>query len=384
MAAFYRLVGGDYDALFLETPHASLSFIYTSLGCYHSLEPDLDPYKAPSVPALTPQGFVKWQTIQLLLDPPLHVPLLQEALKRFEIINPGGDGPFPKILPSSALPGRVDREMYEWHENALQKLLPSPEPLEERQATEEVESLTDSSFDDSSIVDAGDYFEPRHERRSSPQPRVVPISPKFRKSDEWRTNGRPSYHESRRRSHPDEYTDRDDPWDADGLTPTGFTGSRSRRTARQRASSSDATNRESFSTSEASLSPPRHREEAQLYPPSQRYARRHSAHNVHGARAYKLPQMQTHSHSLSPPFFTHQRPHSQARVFEETLLPSRNANIRWQSVGGPAKPLYRSPSTHSGERPGVRFVKPDEVFREGRTRRKSMEPVGESDKHRDS
>jgi hypothetical protein len=76
----------------------------------------------PSVPALTPQGFVRWQTIQLLLQPEEHVPFLQAAVKRFEITNPGDGAPFPKILPKESLPSKADVDMIQWHESVAEKL----------------------------------------------------------------------------------------------------------------------------------------------------------------------------------------------------------------------------------------------------------------------
>lgn len=102
LASFYRLVGGDYDSLFFDTEEASLSFIYQSLGCFHTLEPERDPYTRPSIPALTPQGFVRWQTVQLLLEPGEHVPFLQNAVKRFDLINPADGAPFQAYCPGDS------------------------------------------------------------------------------------------------------------------------------------------------------------------------------------------------------------------------------------------------------------------------------------------
>ncbi|KAL8962544.1 MAG: hypothetical protein Q9193_001066 [Seirophora villosa] len=132
LAAFYRLLGGDYDPLFLETPHPSLSFIYQSLGCFHTLQQEKSPHKAPSVPALTPQGFVRWQTVQILLEPDEHVSFLQNAVKRLEIINPANGTLFPSRLPREALPSRCDPEMVQWHEGIARKLMLDSRALEDR------------------------------------------------------------------------------------------------------------------------------------------------------------------------------------------------------------------------------------------------------------
>ncbi|KAL8924170.1 MAG: hypothetical protein Q9172_002792 [Xanthocarpia lactea] len=122
LAAFYRLVGGDCDPLFLQTPKASLSFIYQSMGCFHTLQPEKDPYLPPSVPALTIQGFVRWQTVQLLLEPDEHAAFLQNAVKRLDIINPLDGTPFPDRLPREALPSRPDPEMIQWHGGVAENL----------------------------------------------------------------------------------------------------------------------------------------------------------------------------------------------------------------------------------------------------------------------
>ncbi|KAI9672376.1 MAG: hypothetical protein M1817_003398 [Caeruleum heppii] len=117
LATFYRSVGGDYDPLFLHSSHETLSFIYRSLGCAHSLEPTEDDFfSAPSVPALTPRGFVRWQSIQTLLDPGEHVPYLQDAVRRFHVVDPKTGKRFPKDLPRGVFPADPDRELTAWHD----------------------------------------------------------------------------------------------------------------------------------------------------------------------------------------------------------------------------------------------------------------------------
>ncbi|KAL4901734.1 hypothetical protein BDW74DRAFT_69527 [Aspergillus multicolor] len=120
LAQFYRKVGGNYDVLFLETKPSALSFIYQRLGCFHSIQPSTDPYKPPSLPALQPHGFVRWQTIQLLLDPDEHVSYLQNAVERWDIFSPNGTL-FPKTIPREAFPAEPDPEMIQWHETVSQK-----------------------------------------------------------------------------------------------------------------------------------------------------------------------------------------------------------------------------------------------------------------------
>ncbi|KAF2095595.1 hypothetical protein NA57DRAFT_44723, partial [Rhizodiscina lignyota] len=124
LAEFYRAVGGNYDILFIDTPLSSLSFIYKSLGCLHSIQPSAtdDGYTGPSVPALKQKGFITWQTIQLLLGPEEHVPFLQHAVKQYDIVNPETGAPFPKVLPKEAFPEKPDPAMQNWYEEVSERL----------------------------------------------------------------------------------------------------------------------------------------------------------------------------------------------------------------------------------------------------------------------
>ena len=65
---------------------------------------------------------MRWQTIQLLLEPGDHVPLLQEAVKRFDLTNPVDGRSFPNVLPKESLPCQPDMEMLEWHKNIAERL----------------------------------------------------------------------------------------------------------------------------------------------------------------------------------------------------------------------------------------------------------------------
>ncbi|KAJ5975045.1 hypothetical protein N7481_008752 [Penicillium waksmanii] len=121
LASFYRKVGGNYDSLFLETKSQALSFIYQSVGCFHSLQPSNNPYESPSVPSLLPLGFVRWQTIQLLMDPDEHARFLQNAVNQWNIVDAKGDT-FPKDIPRDAFPSEPDPEMLQWHEGVCRKL----------------------------------------------------------------------------------------------------------------------------------------------------------------------------------------------------------------------------------------------------------------------
>ncbi|KAJ5876318.1 uncharacterized protein N7529_001902 [Penicillium soppii] len=121
LATFYQKVGGNYDSLFLETKTQALSFIYQSLGCFHSLQPSPNPYEPPSIPSLLPNGFVRWQTIQLLMDPDEHSVYLQNAMSLWDLADSDGH-PFPKTIPRDAFPAKPDKEMLEWHEGVSRRL----------------------------------------------------------------------------------------------------------------------------------------------------------------------------------------------------------------------------------------------------------------------
>ena len=112
LAAFYRSVGGNYDPVFLN--NSGLSFMYKTLGCFHTLQPTPNPFETPCIPALLPSGFVEWQRLQLLLSPGEHVPFMQEAVRRYDVPTADG-GIFPKYIPREAFPDRPDEGMEQWH-----------------------------------------------------------------------------------------------------------------------------------------------------------------------------------------------------------------------------------------------------------------------------
>jgi len=113
-------VDGCEKELFLSTPVAKLSDIYSTLGCEHSLQPVTgDDFLPPSIPALTPRGFAIWQTIQLLLEPEEHVPYLQNAVKKFPLVDLETGERFPREIPRAAFPRWPDEETERWHDEAF-------------------------------------------------------------------------------------------------------------------------------------------------------------------------------------------------------------------------------------------------------------------------
>ncbi|KAI5302255.1 UTP-glucose-1-phosphate uridylyltransferase [Ascosphaera pollenicola] len=123
MSTYYRLMGENFDSLFVETAPESLSYVYQMLGCYHSLLPtDMSSHKPPSVPALLTSGFLRWQVVQILLCPQIHAKCLQRAVEKFCIIDPVTGKPFPRSLPDEVLPSEPDLKMTLWHQGQLQKM----------------------------------------------------------------------------------------------------------------------------------------------------------------------------------------------------------------------------------------------------------------------
>ncbi|OTB02999.1 hypothetical protein M426DRAFT_24227 [Hypoxylon sp. CI-4A] len=131
LAAFYRAVGGDYDQLFITCPYKSIAYIWQALGVQHSLQPTENPFDPPSIPALTLQGFVRWETIQLLLEPQEHVPFMQFAVRNWNLVHPDTGRPFPVDLPREAFPTECDPEIDAWHRECAQKLRDEATPKDE-------------------------------------------------------------------------------------------------------------------------------------------------------------------------------------------------------------------------------------------------------------
>ncbi|GAB1738488.1 hypothetical protein NU219Hw_g3294t1 [Hortaea werneckii] len=126
LAQFYRDLHGNYDQLFLATPSESIAFIYKSLGCLHSLQPQSFAHSTafadPTVPALKTEGWIMWQTIQLLLGPAEHSEFLREAVRRWDVNDPTTGNVFPKILPRQCFPSEPDRHMVAWYEGVSERL----------------------------------------------------------------------------------------------------------------------------------------------------------------------------------------------------------------------------------------------------------------------
>lgn len=122
LANFYRSCGGNYDELFKNTGEHGVSWIYRTLGCYHSLQPTRNAFEAPSIPCLTDDGYVRWQTLQLLLCPDEHVGFIQKAVELYDVPRRGGGGFFPKTIPTECFPVRPDPDMEKWHKLVISQI----------------------------------------------------------------------------------------------------------------------------------------------------------------------------------------------------------------------------------------------------------------------
>lgn len=388
-------MGGDYDGLFLDNSGRSLSFLYQSLGCYHTLQPEKDPFSPPTVPTLTPEGFVRWQTIQLLLEPEEHVPFLQEAVKRFEITNPSDGGSFPKLLPKGALPSQPDMEMVEWHESVSDKLrleahtsqVPNlPVALSDCGA----ESSIASSIDDQSIADTAGRFSNPHPRSSVRLPgfNISPWAVPPHTQQYYPPQEAPWSPERQRNNIPTDFSQKPYKWSRQNATPTGTEpGAGYNRRHRPRSPSIISTTSSSScssspTTSSASLSPTLHPRDTQRFP---HLERRHSTSFPYDPRNPILRP--SHNHQAPP------RPQTSYFPSQHPLYPpppgpppprpprsnAKGLNVRWRDVDSAVHLPGSAPRTPD-ENPGRRFV--ENHPRRERARSDTNWSGGQKDKRR--
>ncbi|KAI9872270.1 MAG: hypothetical protein M1830_001844 [Pleopsidium flavum] len=324
LAAFYRLVGGNYDPLFLETPHATLSFIYQSLGCFHTLQPTTDPFASPSLPALTPQGFVRWQTIQLLLGPEEHVPFLQQALKRFEIINPAVGDVFPKVLPREAFPLVPDEEMTRWHEGVCKMLKQEADSEQAKPVSDpDSHSRPGGPHDRSrksmiegrvAVDDIPDYFSNMPRRNHEGRPEFARVFPASRQPYHWPAQDHKEDHRGHH-SRPRSFTDhphRQNPyWFSHRSNDPESSQRHEHRHRRARSPSTASVTSDSEASDEEGITPRKvhhrpvsyHHDTDRLFPPSAYRDRRHSHHTIHNPHEYDPPQQSRYVPHGSPSYF---------------------------------------------------------------------------------
>ena len=386
--------------VFLETSHSGLAYIYRALGCYHTLQPVQNPFAAPSIPALTPEGFVRWQTIQILLGPNEHVSFLQEALKTLEIKDPTDRQPFPKILPRSAFPAEADPEMTKWHDMTLGRLQTEEKGQGAIEhgiggAVEEDDCASCSSADERSTTDGTPFVKVRPKLsplRPTSYSRAKTVPPTVNRPANSPQDERTSHdhHHHRRRSLPHD----DAQWHNEDVTPT-------ERSHRQRSSSprsrtlsitsGSETTDENFPSREGSLSPTstRYQETYKQLPRpyNDSYGRRHSAHSPYDEQDH-MPKLQLRKQqTLSPHFFaTHtMAPRPQSVVYQQSpKRPGFPQHSPPRTLSGPqvqlrdTKKFYgarTSPTSTSTTPNTINFSKRDSNYFDDRPRKQATEPV---------
>lgn len=122
---------------------------------------------------MKPAGFVRWQTIQLLLGPEEHIPFIQRALLKFNVVDPFNGTPFPKLLPNEAFPSRPDPTMVAWHASVSNKLKiemqkADPPLIDSNRSSDD---FTESTGD--GRADAASYFSNPFNKNSEGKPAIV-------------------------------------------------------------------------------------------------------------------------------------------------------------------------------------------------------------------
>ncbi|KAG5973711.1 hypothetical protein E4U55_000316 [Claviceps digitariae] len=237
LAAFYKAVGGNYDSLFVDMPHSSISYIWQVTGCQHTLQPTGNDFEAPSIPALTFRGFSRWESLEVLLGPEEHVPFLQFAVKNWHLKHPESGEVFPADLPVSCFPTQADKEVDRWHKNCAAKLWtaagasssndegsprkPSPphdEKPEPRFAYVHVREPFSSTSSPNPRHTEAEYFgRPSY----SQMPRRYTSQRKPERSPDRHRRGMPMYDRGRRRSFSD-YAAKPPPESDHAASPRGY------------------------------------------------------------------------------------------------------------------------------------------------------------------
>lgn len=148
-------------------PDSSISYIWQVTGCQHTLQPTDNDFAPPTVPALTPRGFSRWESVEILLGPEEHVPFLQYAVKNWNLRHPETGEFFPTELPASVFPSVADEEVDLWHKSCGERLT--------REAAGRPPCPTRPPTRPGEPEPVDPKFAPRHSRNASqngtPQPR---------------------------------------------------------------------------------------------------------------------------------------------------------------------------------------------------------------------
>lgn len=110
-------------AIFRAQSNEQISRLYQDLGCEHHLVQD-DPSDAPTIPALTPNGFAHWVTTYILAYPEAEAKRLDQVVLALPINADGVslDGKperLPKQISRYLLPQKEDRKVKGYIEDAI-------------------------------------------------------------------------------------------------------------------------------------------------------------------------------------------------------------------------------------------------------------------------
>ncbi|KAJ9611751.1 hypothetical protein H2200_004935 [Cladophialophora chaetospira] len=409
LARFYRAVGGNYDSLFLKSSDTALSFMYQTLGCFHSLQPTISPFETPRIPCLNPTGFARWQTIQLLLCPEENVGFIQKAVQLWNVPAPNG-GIYPKYIPQDVFPSRPDEAMEKWHKMVTGKLnqqnynmrriqnspyhSPHLEPHDRRdgyfpggQVGRPARPSRSSSRDEdqlaamyrrrSSVPDfpspageRGSHWDPsnQHEARKARSHSAQRSSPKPSSRQRSRTTTEPASHQKSSKTSPSSHRHGAVQTDPNGRRSSGGYNMAYRSPARTPSTVKEDSGSEG--SSEASQNGRRHRKSdeerksrrSSLWPPFLRpsHKRRHSSDAGYHAPDPRAQPSQPSRPEYHPPRAIKPAPQPQAQPYRGTGAPPQWRDPAWDNNTPLSTPVTPTQAQMDPRGPAIRF--PDQQF----------------------
>ena len=153
----------------------SIAWIWQVTGCQHSLQPTGNDFEPPSIPALTPRGFSRWEALEILLGPHEHVPFIQYAIKNWNLKHPETGEAFPPDLPRDVFPLEADPEVNRWHETCADRLWKDAEskdepPKEEEPQPAKAKPAAEHPEPKYAYVNPNNPFQPSARQRDRPGP----------------------------------------------------------------------------------------------------------------------------------------------------------------------------------------------------------------------
>ena len=100
---------------------SSISRLYRKLECEHHLV-QADSVERPDIPALTPAGFERWMTFEILTDPDGAYQRLSQSIKDLPIFNPDNARiDLSKIIQRENFPTEPDTKIHLILESAIRE-----------------------------------------------------------------------------------------------------------------------------------------------------------------------------------------------------------------------------------------------------------------------